>query len=201
MDDELLDQTDAWEILRDEIKAWLLLKEGIKLSDDDPVFAYLLANQRVLELFSNPILTAIAELPKALEASLQTLALAVEASEKASSDLSVQTQGALRGIAKVELESAHGGLKEAIQGTVERLLTTHLEQANKEVSKLERQMKSLGSVSNRGKSSLVTTCLALSLLVVTCVSSAGGYVLYQAAQENKRAAQYWHDQVKPSTRG
>ena len=201
MGDELLEPTEAWEILRNEIKAWLLLKEGIKLSDDDPVFAYLLGNQRVLELFSNPILAAISELPKALEASLQTLVLAVEASEKASSDLSVETQGALRGIAKVELESAHAGLKEAIQGTVEKVLTSHLEQASKEASKLERQMKALGAASARGKSSLVTTCLALSLLVVTCVSSVSGYVLYQAAQESKLAAQYWHNQVKPSGRG
>lgn len=187
--------------LRDEIKSRVLLQQNVKLSDNDPVFSYLIANDEVLASFSRPIFQAIEELPGALEESVQTIATAVEASEKAANDLQIQTQGALQGIAKVELESAHRAMKDTIQDAATSVLNDALQGASKQITELERRFKALGGGWSGARSVTVTTCLAVSLMVVIAISSVGGFALYHSAQEHSRAAAYWHDQAKKAGRG
>lgn len=187
--------------LRDEIKTAVLLEQGVKLSDQDPLFAYLIGNQRVLDNFHAPIVAAINALPEALGESVQIIAAAVEASEKAASDLANQTQGALKGIAKVELESAHRAAQATIQGTVATLLTGALQGAGKEVTDLERRVKAMGGGWGGARSVLVTTCLSVALAATIVIASAGGLVLYHWGQQHSEAAAYWHGQAKQAGRG
>lgn len=187
--------------LRDQIKTTVMLDQGVKLSDADPLFSYLIANKIVLDDFNVPIMAAISALPEALGESVRIIAEAVESSEKAASDLALQTQGALRAIGKVELESAQRATQAAIQETVATILADALQGAGKQITDLERRAKDVGGGFSRARSLVVTSCLSVALAAMVAISSVGGFALYQWGQEHSKAAAYWHAQAKQSGRG
>ena len=181
--------------LRSDIKAEVFKRLNIKLTDDDPIFAYLVANDQVLESFSKPIFDAIEALPGALGESVLAIAGAVEVCEQAATDLIKQTQGELRGIARVEVESAHVAVKEAVTASVNQLLTQSLVTVKNELAEVERRAKSVGSGWASARSQVVTTCLAISLAAVVAVSLVVGFALKHSADEQEKAAAYWHGQA------
>jgi hypothetical protein len=181
--------------LRDQIKTAVLLQQQQKLSDSDPLFTYLISNVAVLESFSKPIFDAIEALPGALGESVFALAKSVEECENAASDLIKQTQGELRGIARVEVDSAHIAVKEAVKASVDQLLIQSLGTVRNELAEVERRAKAIGGGWGSARSQVITFCLAVSLAAVVAVSTVVGFALKHSAEEQKKAAAYWHEQA------
>lgn len=181
--------------LRDAIKTAVLLEQGLKLSDEDPIFSYLIANQAVLDDFSRPIADAIAALPSALGESVHVLVAAVEECEGAATDLINKTQGEIRGIARVEVESAHLAVKEAVQDSVNQLLIRSLDTVKAELTDVERRAKAASTGLGGARSQLLTTSLAVSLAIVLAVSSVTCFALYRSVGEQQKAAAHWYEQA------
>ena len=182
--------------LRDSIKQEVLIQQNLKLSDQDPLFAYLIANNKILEGFAQPILDAMELLPAALAQSLEILAEGVEQCEKASQDIAVRTQGALQAIAKMEQTAAHQTLRSNLESSITAMVGDALASVSKELSDVERRVKAVNGGWGSARARFINTCLAVSLVVVVGVSSVVGFALYQSGKEHSAAAAHWYELAK-----
>ncbi|WP_434598690.1 hypothetical protein M1D58_27650 (plasmid) [Pseudomonas sp. R4-76] len=184
------------EALKDKIRSDLLLEHGVKISNDDPIFAYFIGQKLVLDNFTQPIVEAMRALPGELEKSISKIVFAVEESERTSETLLHETKGALSALAKFEVEAAQERLKHNIEDSVAGLLKSALQGVNDEVVQIERQVKTLGKGLRDSKASLLNMILAVAVVALMGLFSVATYMLYVSGTENRDAANYWHGQYQ-----
>lgn len=170
-----------------ELKSDVFLRLGIKLSDQDPIFAMVLANQAVMKTFSDPIVTAVEGIPEALDGSLNIIASAVEEAEKTAITLMSETKGVMVALSKLEVEAAHNRIVDAVEQSV----GTVLGRVKADVTALESKIKSLGSNFRDTKSMTVNVVLACVVGLLLLLFSAGIYVLYDVGIESRKSADFW----------
>lgn len=181
------------ETLLKDIKVDVYSQLGMKLSDQDPLFAFLLANQRAMRFFSKPIIDAVESIPSLFEASLDKVATAVEEAEKTTDELVSETKSNLYALCKVELEAAHLRLKEGLVVSLDQVLKESLEKVSVEVSDLERRVKGLSSNVGVKKAFMTNVLLAVALIATLSVSAVAMYGLYSVAASNLADARSWRD--------
>lgn len=179
--------------LKEHVKAEVYKRDGIKISSDDPVFAYLTASQVIQDRFAEPILTAIGALPGALAETLERVIAAVEEAERTAESLSSETKGTMAALAKLQVEAAHQGINDRIADSVANGLAVPLEKANAAIALVERKALQATNHSASGKSNVIVMALSISMVVLSVMFSLGLYVLYKQNEESKGAASYWHD--------
>lgn len=184
------------EALKDKVKTGVLLEQGLKISDADPIFTYFIGQKIVLDNFTQPIVDAMRALPGELEKSISKIVFAVEEAERTSETLVHETKGALSALAKFEVEAAQERLKHKIEDSVAGLLKNALQGVNDEVVQIERQVKTLGKGLRDSKASLLNIVLAVAVVGLMGLFSVATYMLYVSGTENRDAASYWHDQYK-----
>lgn len=177
-----------------QIKSDVFLRLGIKLSDQDPIFAMVLANQATMKTFSAPIVSAIESIPDILEGSLNIIANAVEDAEKTAASLTAETKGVMIALSKIEVEAAHRRISDAIESSIDKALTNSLGRIQIDVQSIEGKVKTLGSSFRDKRASTLNMVLAAGLVVVMSVFSAGLYVLYDVGMNNRDNAEFWKDQ-------
>jgi uncharacterized protein (DUF1501 family) len=170
-----------------QVKSDVFLRLGIKLSDQDPIFAMVMANQAVMKTFSDPIVTAVEGIPEALDGSLNIIASAVEEAEKTAVALMAETKGVMVALSKLEVEAAHNRIVDAVEQSV----GTVLGRVKGDVSALEAKIKSLGSSFRDTKSMTVNIVLACVVGLLLLLFSAGTYVLYDVGIESRKTADFW----------
>jgi uncharacterized protein (DUF1501 family) len=170
-----------------QVKSDVFLRLGIKLSDQDPIFAMVMANQAVMKTFSDPIVTAVEGIPEALDGSLNIIASAVEEAEKTAIALMAETKGVMVALSKLEVEAAHNRIVDAVEQSV----GTVLGRVKADVSALETKIKSLGSSFRDTKSMTVSIVLACVVGLLLLLFSAGTYVLYDVGIESRKTADFW----------
>ena len=174
-----------------QIKSDVFLRLGIKLSDQDPIFAMVLANQATMQTFSGPIVSAIESIPDVLEGSLNIIATAVEEAEKTAGTLTAETKALLVALSKVEIESAHQRIREAVEGSVDKALANSLNRVHADVQAIESKLKSTGANLRDRKASLLNLVLAGALFTLIGAFSLGLYVLYDIGMSNRNSAEFW----------
>lgn len=179
------------ETLLKDIKIEVYSQLGMKLSDQDPLFALLLANQQAMRFFSRPIIDAVESIPSLFEASLDKVATAVEEAEKTTDQLVNETKSNLYALCKVELDAAHLRLKEGLVVSIDQVLKESLAQVSVEVSDLERRVKGLSSNIGVKKAFMTNVLLSVSLLATLSVSAVAIYGLYSAGASNLSDARSW----------
>lgn len=184
------------EALKDKVKTGVLLEQGQKISDEDPIFTYFIGQKIVLDNFTQPIVDAMRALPGELEKSISKIVFAVEEAERTSETLLLETKGALSALAKFEVEAAQDRLKHNIEDNVAGLLKNALQGVNDEVVQIERQVKTLSKGLRDSKASLLNMILAVAVVGLMGLFSTGMYMLYVSGTKNLDAANYWHDQYK-----
>jgi len=177
-----------------QIKSDVFLRLGIKLSDQDPIFAMVLANQATMKTFSDPIVNAIQSIPDILEGSLNIIASAVEDAEKTAATLTAETKGVMVALSKIEVEAAHRRITEAVESSVDEALTNSLGRIQIDVQAIEGRVKSLGSSFRDKRASTLNLILAGGLVMIMGVFSAGLYVLYDVGMNNRDNAEFWKSQ-------
>jgi uncharacterized protein (DUF1501 family) len=170
-----------------QVKSDVFLRLGIKLSDQDPIFAMVMANQAVMKTFSDPIVTAVEGIPEALDGSLNIIASAVEEAEKTAVALMAETKGVMVALSKLEVEAAHNRIVDAVEQSV----GTVLGRVKGDVSALEAKIKSLGSSFRDTKSMTVNIVLACVVGLLLLLFSAGTYVLYDVGIGSRKTADFW----------
>lgn len=170
-----------------EIKTDVFLRLGIKLSDQDPIFAMVMANQAVMKTFSDPIVTAVEGIPEALDGSLNIIASAVEEAEKTAITLMSETKGVMAALSKLEVEAAHNRIIDAVEQSV----GTALGRVKADVSALEVKVKSLGSNFRDTKSMTVNIVLSCVVCLLLTLFSVGIYSIYDAGIESRKSADFW----------
>lgn len=174
-----------------QIKSDVFLRLGIKLSDQDPIFAMVLANQATMQTFSGPIVSAIESIPDVLEGTLNIIATAVEEAEKTAGTLTAETKALLVALSKVEIESAHQRIREAVESSVDKALANSLNRVQADVQAIESKVKSMGANFRDRKASLLNLVLAGALFTLIGVFSLGLYVLYDIGVSNRNSAEFW----------
>lgn len=174
-----------------QIKSDVFLRLGIKLSDQDPIFAMVLANQATMQTFSGPIVSAIESIPDVLEGSLNIIATAVEEAEKTAGTLTAETKALLVALSKVEIESAHQRIREAVESSVDKALAKSLNRVHADVQAIESKLKSTGANLRDRKASLLNLVLAGALFTLIGAFSLGLYVLYDIGMSNRNSAEFW----------
>lgn len=177
--------------LFEQIKMDVFAGLGIKLSNQDPIFAMVMANQAAMRTFSAPIVEAIESIPLVLESSLNIIAGAVEEAEKSADQLTTETKAVLAALSKVELESAHRRINDAVEQSVDSAVTGSLQRLKSEVVKLETDLRSLGTHTQSKRTLFANLLLSSVLLVLLGVFSTAAYVLYGVGIDNRDAADYW----------
>lgn len=178
--------------LFEQIKMDVFAGLGIKLSNQDPIFAMVMANQAAMRTFSAPIVEAIESIPLVLESSLNIIAGAVEEAERSAGQLTTETKAVLAALSKVELESAHRRINEAVEQSVDLAVTGSLQRVKSEVVKLETDLRSLGTHTQSRKTLFANLLLSAVVLSLVGVFSTAAYVLYNVGIDNRDAADYWH---------
>ena len=179
-----------------QIKSDVFLRLGVKLSDQDPIFAMVLANQATMQTFSGPIVSAIESIPEALEGTLNIIATAVEEAEKTAATLSAETKALLVALSKVEIEAAHLRIREAIESSVDKALASSLNRVQVDVLAIEGKVKSMGGNFRDKKASLLNLVLAGALFSLIGLSSLGLYMLYDIGMDNRIAADIYKAKFK-----
>ena len=174
-----------------QIKSDVFLRLNIKLSDQDPIFAMVLANQATMQTFSQPIVSAIESIPDILEGSLNIIATAVEEAEKTAATITAETKALLVALSKVETESAHQRIREAIESSVDKALASSLNRVQADVQAIEGKVKSMGGSFRDKKASVLNLVLAGALFSLIGLFSLGLYVLYDIGMSNRNAAEFW----------
>jgi len=174
-----------------QIKSDVFLRLGIKLSDQDPIFAMVLANQATMQTFSGPIVSAIESIPDVLEGSLNIIATAVEEAERTAGTLTAETKALLVALSKVEIESAHQRIREAVESSVDKALANSLNRVHADVQAIESKLKSTGANLRDRKASLLNLVLAGALFTLIGAFSLGLYVLYDIGMSNRNSAEFW----------
>lgn len=177
--------------LFEQIKMDVFAGLGIKLSNQDPIFAMVMANQAAMRTFSAPIVEAIESIPMVLEGSLNIIAGAVEEAERSAGQLTTETKAILAALSKVELESAHRRINDAVEKSVDVAVTGSLQRLKGEVVKLETDLRSLGTYPQGKKTFLANLTLSAVVLSLVGVFSTAAYVLYGVGIDNRDAADYW----------
>ena len=176
-----------------QIKSDVYLNLGIKLSDQDPIFAMVLANQATMQTFKQPIVSAIESIPEVLEGTLNIIAAAVENAEKTAGTLTAETKALLVALSKVETEAAHQRIREAVESSVDKALGKTLNRVQVDIHEIEGKVKSLGGNFRDKKASLLNLVLAGSLFTLISVFSLGLYVLYDIGMSNRNSAEFWKE--------
>lgn len=182
------------EILKDEIRTGVLLESGMKISVDDSIFTYFIGQKIVLDNFTQPIVSAMQQLPGELEKSLSKIVFAGEEAERTSETLLLETKGALSALAKFETDAAHERLKGSIESNVSELLTTALQRVNSDIAQVERQAKTLANGFRDNKASRLNMVLTIAFVGLMWLFSTGLYLVYSSGSKNLEAANFWHDQ-------
>lgn len=177
--------------LFEQIKMDVFAGLGIKLSNQDPIFAMVMANQAAMKTFSAPIVEAIESIPLVLESSLNIIAVAVEEAERSADQLTTETKAVLAALSKVELESAHRRINDAVEQSVDSAVTGSLQRLKSEVVKLETDLRSLGTHTQSKRTLFANLLLSSVVLVLLGVFSTAAYVLYGVGIDNRDAADYW----------
>ncbi|MBX4139532.1 hypothetical protein K1567_27355 [Pseudomonas sp. S5F11] len=177
--------------LFEQIKMDVFAGLGIKLSNQDPIFAMVMANQAAMRTFSAPIVEAIESIPLVLESSLNIIAGAVEEAERSAGQLTTETKAVLAALSKVELESAHRRIKDAVELSVDSAVTGSVQRLKSEVVKLETDLRSLGAHTKSKRTFFANLLLSSAVLVLLGVFSTAAYVLYGVGIDNRDAADYW----------
>lgn len=180
--------------LFEEIKLDVYQKLNYKLSDDDPIFAIVLANQKAITYFARPIVEAVESIPGIFESSLEKIATAVEIAEATADQLISETKSNLFAISKVEIEAAHSRLKDSLAAGIDQLLAEALGRVSGEVAELERRVKSTSSQTGMKKSFILNLVLAAGLLMTIAASSSALYALYSVGAKNLSDARYWRSE-------
>lgn len=189
--------------LKQHVKSVVFNEQGIKISDDDPLLAYVLTNKIVHEALVEPVVSALEALPGALAETLERVIAAVEEAERSSEQLANETKGTMTALAKLQVESAHQRIADCINDAVLNGLNGPLEKANVSIAAIERKAVAVSASTANRTTSLVVASLAGALMVVTVMFSLGLYMLYTQGKESRSAASYWHGQylqkVEPKT--
>jgi hypothetical protein len=180
--------------LFEQIKMDVFSYLGIKLSNQDPIFAMVMANQAAMKTFSAPIIEAIESIPRVLESSLNIIADAVEEAEKSAGLLTVETKAVLTALAKVELDSAHRRITDAVERSADSAVTASLQRVQGEVVKLEANLRTIGTNPQGKKTFAANIILAGAILGLVVFFSAATYVLYDIGIDNRKAANFWRSQ-------
>lgn len=183
-----------------DIKRDVFMQIGVKISDLDPLFAMVIANQTAMRTFAKPVSDAIESLPGELEKSIEIIAAAVEEAENSANTLIAETKSNMFALAKMEIEGVHQRIGAAIEKSVDEALGTSVARLKTDLGALEGKVKSLSS-SYRDKRAM-TLCLALAtgLVVLMCFFGVGTYMLYKAGSENQKAADFWRDEYSQQQR-
>lgn len=186
--------------LFEQIKLDIFRQLGVKVSDLDPLFAMVIANQIAMRTFSKPVSDAIESLPTALEKSVDIIAAAVEEAENTSERLVAETKSNMFALAKIELEGVHQRIATAIEKGVDDALGKSVVRLKSELSALEVKVKGVAS-SYRDKRA-ITLCVALAtgLVVLIGFFGVGLYLLYKAGDDNRKAADFWRDEFSQQQR-
>ena len=171
-----------------EIKEEVFSQQDIKLSEQDPLFTLIIANQRVLDNFSRPFTQALKEMPGKISDSLNLLVSAVEDAEGTAEKLMANTQASLKSLAKDEVELA--ALQ--VQRKLEYSVVNTLAKANLEIQEIEKRVKSISSNYSDPKAMTINIVLAGVIATLLIIFSAGLYVLYDRGMESREAADYWY---------
>ncbi|PRW84426.1 hypothetical protein [Pseudomonas fluorescens] len=177
--------------LFEQIKMDVFSSLGIKLSNQDPIFAMVMANQAAMRTFSAPIVEAIESIPGVLESSLNTIADAVEEAEKSSAQLTIETKGVLAALAKVELDSAHRRITDAVERSVDSAVSASLQRVQGEVVKLEASLRSVGTDPQGKKTFTANIILTGAVFCLIVFFSFASYLLYDVGIDNRNAANFW----------
>ncbi|AGN33460.1 hypothetical protein PflA506_p0064 (plasmid) [Pseudomonas fluorescens A506] len=180
--------------LFEQIKMDVFAGLGIKLSNQDPIFAMVMANQAAMRTFSAPFVEAIEGIPKVLESSLNIIADAVEEAEQSAVLLSTETKALIAALAKVELDSAHRRITDAVERSADSAVTSSLQRVQGEVVKLEASLRTIGANPNGKKTLRANMLLAGAILGLVIFFSAASYVLYDIGVDNRMSANYWRSQ-------
>lgn len=183
-----------------QIKLEIFSQLGVKVSDLDPLFAMVIANQIAMRTFSKPVSDAIESLPSALEKSVEIIAAAVEEAENTTGKLVAETKSNMYALAKLELEGVHQRIGVAIEKSVDEALGKSVVRLKSELSAIEGKVKSVAS-SYRDKRAM-TLCIALAsgLVVLMSFFGVGLYMLYKAGDDNRKAADFWRDEYSQQQR-
>ncbi|MNR04625.1 hypothetical protein D3C85_1206020 [compost metagenome] len=171
-----------------EVKDEVFSQQDIKLSEQDPLFTLIIANQRVLDNFSRPFTQTLKEMPGAISDSLNRLVSAVEDAEGTAEKLMANTQASLKSLAKDGVELA--ALQ--VQRKLEYSVVNTLANANLEIQEIEKRVKSISSNYRDPKAMTINIVLAGVIATLLLIFSAGLYVLYDRGMESREAADYWY---------
>ncbi|WP_426102938.1 hypothetical protein [Pseudomonas sp. PSPC3-3] len=186
--------------LFEQIKMDVFAGLGMKLSNQDPIFAMVMANQAAMRTFSAPIVEAIESIPQVLESSLNIIADAVEEAEKSAGLLTIETKAVLAALAKVELDSAHRRITDAVERSADSAVTASLQRMQGDVVKLEANLRSMGTNPQGKKTFAANIILAGAILGLVGVFSAASYVLYGIGIDNRNSAEFWRSQYSDQQR-
>lgn len=173
---------------RNSVKNAVYAEHGIRLSDDDPVFAVLLANKLILDEAGRSLQQVLKELPHALETSIYKIVAAVEDSEQTVDSLRSEAKGMLMALTKIELENAHVKVKEVINTSYVDALNEASESFQSTLAAADKKIRSMSSSMNATRLTMTNIMLGIALTFTVMFSCIGGYVLYDFAQESKRDA-------------
>lgn len=182
--------------LQGKIKSAILLADGTKISSADPLFHFFIAQQEILDGFTQPVVEAVGAIPELLEKSLEKFVFAIEEAEKTSETLCAETKATLSALAMCELDSAHQRIKESVNSSVTSAVGDALQKVGADIAEMERKAKSLANGFRDPKALLLNLVLSSGLVVLLFVFSIGSFMLYQVGTKNLDSANFWHKQYQ-----
>lgn len=179
-------------LLNKQIRDAVFSEMGLKLDEEDPVFAVVLATKMMLTQSGGALQEVVRDIPRAITASIEQIVLAVEDSEKTVGSLRDETKGMLKALSKMEVEETHRRIKEVVVEDLSKSIAEQTKALQAVTTAAELKIKAVSGQLRETKVYASNIVLSAALLLTIGLFGFGLVMMYYELQDTAKASNYWY---------